>query len=342
MTRDLTRRATARDVAQLAEVSVATVSLIANGKSAGRVTPETEARVRSAIRELDYRINTTASALAQGRRDTVAFVSPDPANPFFAMVLDGLVSVLNESLSLTILWPRRGDDYDPSTVQRALAGDLAGLVLAHPDATLLDSISPTCPTILLDSGQTRTGMSSMDLDVESAGVALADHLVGLGHHSVAYVDVGRDKATLQHRRDALHDQLLARGAALSVPDLVLPRMTTQSALEAALVALPQWVDAGVTAVVCADDLLAYGILQAADRLGISVPDELSVAGFNDLPYSAMVTPSLTSVDLFARDLGMRAGRTLNEMLLGVEPPASETLGTRVVARSSTARARDQL
>ena len=339
MSHELTRRATARDVARLAEVSVATVSLVANGKSAGRVTPETERRVREAIAQLDYRVNTTASALAQGRRDTVAFVSPDPANPFFAMVLDGLVSALNDTLSLTILWPRRGDDYDPSTVQRALAGDLAGLVLAHPDSTLLDSISPTCPTILLDSGQTRAGMSSMELDVEAAGIALADHLVGLGHRSVAYVGVGRDKPTLHHRRDALHDQLLARGAELSVPDLAVSRMTTQSAFDGALEALPHWVDAGVTAVVCADDLLAYGVLQAAARLGISVPGKLSVAGFNDLPYSAMVTPSLTSVDLSARELGVRAGLTLNEMLLGVEPPATEMLRASVVARESTAVAR---
>lgn len=339
MTRDLSRRATARDVAELAEVSVATVSLIANGKSAGRVTPETERRVRAAIEQLDYRVNTTASALARGRRDTVAFVSPDPTNPFFSLVLEGIVSVLDDALSLTILVPRHGDDYDPSTVQRALAGDLAGLVLASPGRTLLDSIAPTCPTILLDSGETRPGMSSMDLDVEAAGVGLADHLVGLGHTQVAYVGVGRDKATLQHRRDALHDQLLARGAALAVQDLLIPRMTTPSAFDSALQVLPAWIDAGITAVVCGDDLLAYGVLQAADSLGIAVPSQLSVAGFNDLPYSAMVTPSLTSVDLSARELGARAGRTLNGMLLGAEPPTSETLRTRVVARDSTARAR---
>lgn len=339
MPRELSRRATARDVAQRAEVSVATVSLIANGKAAGRVTPETEARVRAAITELDYRVNTTASALARGRRDTVAFVSPDPTNPFYSLVLEGLVSVLDDSLSLTILVPSHGDDYDPSTVQRALAGDLAGLVLASPGRTLLDSIAPTCPTILLDSGETRAGMSSMDLDVVAAGVGLADHLVGLGHTRVAYVGVGRDKATLQHRRDALHDQLVARGASLAVPDLVIPRMTMDSALDSAAGVLREWMAAGITAIVCGDDLLAYGVLRAARQLGIDVPTQLSVAGFNDLPYSGMVTPSLTSVDLSARELGARAGLTLNGMLLGSEPPTSETLRVRIVARESTARAR---
>lgn len=317
---------------------MATVSLIANGKSAGRVTPETEQRVRSAIQQLDYRINTTASALARGRRDTVAFVSPDPANPFFSLVLDGLASALDESLSLTILWPRHGDDYDPSTVQRALAGDLAGLVLASPGATLLDTISPTCPTILLESGETRAGMASMDLDVEAAGTGIADHLVGLGHRRVGYLGVERDRSTLNHRRDAVERQLQSRGAALSVPDLMVQRMTTQSAYDAALPLLGRWVADGVTAVVCADDLLAYGVLRAAHELDIPVPGTLSIAGFGNLPYSSMVAPSLTSVDLSARELGVRAGNSLNGMLLGSDPAPNETLRTTVVGRNSTARA----
>lgn len=332
-------RATARDVAQLVGVSVATVSLVANGKAAGRVTPQTRERVLAGIRQLDYRVNTTASALAQGRRETVAFVSPDPTNPFFSLVLEGIVDELDESLSLTVLVPSHGDDYDPSTVQRALAGDLAGLVLASPGRTLLDSIAPTCPTILLDSGETRADMASVDLDVETAGLKLADHLVGLGHRRVAYVGVGRDKATLQHRREALHEQLLLRGADLVVPDLTIQRMTTAVTLDAAFGVLRHWIDEGITAVVCGDDLLAYGVLQAARRLGIEVPVTLSVAGFNDLPYSAMVSPSLTSVDLSARELGASAARALNGLLLGTVPVGRATLRARLVARESTARAR---
>jgi DNA-binding LacI/PurR family transcriptional regulator len=337
--RDVSRRATARDVAQLAEVSVATVSLVANGKAAGRVTRETELRVRQAIAELDYRVNTTASALAQGRRDTVAFVSPDPANPFFSLVLDGMAATLDDSLSLTILWPRRGDDYDPATVQRALAGDLAGIVLAGPSTVLLDAISPTCPTILLDSGENRPGMSSMDPDVESAGVWMADHLVGLGHTRVAYVGVSRDKTTFHHRRDALQRQLVARGASLAVPDLVVERLTIPSAFAGAVAVLRQWVDAGITAVVCADDLVAYGVLQASEHVNIPVPATLSVAGFNNLPFSELATPPLTTVDFSARELGESAGRALNQMLRGEGAPAPELVPAHPVARASTARAR---
>ncbi len=78
-----THRATARDVAKLANCSVATVSLIVNGKSTGRVNPKTEERVWKVVRQLDYRVNSTASALARGIPNTVAMVCPDPTNPFF-------------------------------------------------------------------------------------------------------------------------------------------------------------------------------------------------------------------------------------------------------------------
>jgi LacI family transcriptional regulator len=339
MNRDQTRRATARDVALLAEVSVATVSLIANGKSAGRVTPKTHRRVLDAIQKLDYRVNTTASALARGRRDTVAFVSPDPTNPFFAHLLDGMASVLNPALSLTALWPRHGDDYDAAAVHRALAGDLAGLVLACPDRALLEAISPTCPTILLDPRDGHPGMSRLDLDLTAGSVALAEHLIGLGHRKVAYVGIGNETTALHHRRNTLCDELISRGASVAVPDLIVPRMTVHSALENALDVLPAWIDAGVTAVVCGDDLLAYGILQAAEQLSIAVPTTLSVVGHNNLPFSAMVTPSLTTVDLSARDIGIRAGRMLNEMVLGGDPPPREAHSTHLIARASTGLAR---
>lgn len=336
MTPESVRRATARDVAALARVSVATVSLVANGKADGRVTPATQERVRVAIAALDYRVNSTASALARGRPETVAFVSPDSANPFFALVLEGLLEQLDSSLSLTVLLPRGGGDYDPATVQKALAADLAGLVLVSPDPSLLEAVAVTCPTVLLDSGQTRAGMVSIDLDMVSAGRELADHLVDLGHRRVAYVDASRDKVTFHRRRDGLQARLVERGADLAVSDILIEGMSSATARDTVSTVMRSWVAAGVTAVVCADDLLAYGVLEAARSLGVAVPTDLSIAGFNDLPYSAMMTPALTSVDLSARDLGAAAGRAITGMLLRSTTEPNAVLGARVVARASTA------
>jgi DNA-binding LacI/PurR family transcriptional regulator len=330
--------ATARDVALAAGVSTATVSLVVNDKADGRVTPETRERVWAAIRDLDYRVHVAASRLATGNPGTVVFVSPDPTNPFFSMLLDGLLDGLDESLSLSLAAPRGGDDYDPLTVRRAQTSDTAALVLASPGDELVRSLRPVRPTVLIDAGVRVTGMSGIDIDVVDGGRLLADHLVSLGHRRLAYLTVDRDKRTLRRRRDSLGARLRERGAEFSVPDTGVARMAMEPAYRAALAALDGWRAAGVTAVVCADDLLAFGVLRATQELGLAVPADLSIAGFNDVPYAAMVTPSLTTVDLRARELGHGTAVLLSELLTGADPSWGE-LTPRLQVRESTGPAR---
>jgi LacI family transcriptional regulator len=93
---------------------------------------------------------------------------------------------------------------------------------------------------------------------------------------------------------------------------------------------------GVTAVICADDLLAFGVMRAAQERDVAVPGALSIAGFNDMPYAGMVTPSLTSVDLRARDLGLRTAVLLSELLNGGDPSWG-SLQPRLSVRESTGR-----
>lgn len=121
---------------------------------------------------------------------------------------------------------------------------------------------------------------------------------------------------------------------MPVDDLAVPRMASELADAEFENAWPAWREAGVTAIVCGDDLLAYGVLAAAARLGVRVPDDLSVLGFNDLPFSSMLAPSLTSVDLAPRDLGRRAALALGALLAGNQPGA-ELLPTALKARAST-------
>ena len=251
--------ATARDVAALVGCSTATVSLVVNGKADGRVTPETQERVWNAVRELDYRVHTAASRLATGNPGNVVFLSPDPTNPFFSLLLDGLLEGLDERLSLSLATPTGGDDYDPQTVRRVQSGDVAALVLASPGDELVKSLRSGRPTVLIDAGVRVKGMSGIDVDVAEAGRLLADHLFDLGHRRFAYVGVDRDKLTLRKRRDRIGSRLRELGAAIAVPDLAAARMTMDAGYQAAASAIETWVDAGVTAVICADDLLAFGV-----------------------------------------------------------------------------------
>jgi DNA-binding LacI/PurR family transcriptional regulator len=330
--------ATARDVALVAEVSTATVSLVVNGKAGGRVTSATQERVWAAVRELDYRVHAAASRLATGNPGTVVFVSPDPTNPFFSLLLDGLLDGLDERLTLTLAAPRGGDDYDTQTVRRAQSADIAGLVLASPGDELVRELRSGRPTVLIDAGVRVDGMSGIDIDVGEGARLLADHLLALGHRRFAFVGVDRDKRTLRRRRERLGLHLQQQGGRFVVPDLAVPRMTMDASYRATVAAIDGWIAAGVTAVVAADDLLAFGALRAARQRGVDVPGTLSIAGFNDMPYAGMVTPSLTSVDLRARELGRATAVLLTELLADGTPSWAE-LEPRLAVRESTGPAR---
>lgn len=329
---------TARDVAERVGVSTATVSLVVNGKADGRVTAATEQRVWAAVRELDYRVHAGASRLATGNPGNVVFVSPDPTNPFFSMLLEGLLDGLDERLSLSLAAPHGGDDYDPQAVRRALSGDIAALVLASPGDEALRELRPGRPTVLIDSGSRPAGIASIDVDIPAAARMLAEHVAELGHRRLAYVGVDRAKPTLRKRREQLGRLLGAYGAVFAVPDVAVQRMSMDDAHRAASAAVGSWRDAGVTAVICADDLLAFGTMRAARERGLTVPGDLSVAGFNDMPYAGMVTPSLTSVDLRARDLGRGTALLLHEVIWGKGPSRAQ-LQPRLSVRESTGPAR---
>jgi len=340
MTQLVGRRATARDVAERVGCSPSTVSLVFNDKDEGRVSPHIRALVYAAAAELGYRVNSTASALARGQLESIGFVSPDPTNPFFSMVLEGLAHSLDDAFSLTVLLPERGADYNLKTVQRALAGNLAGLILASPGTQFLESFMPTCPTVILDAGGTAGALPSVDLDVSKAVRELAVYLASLGHDRVAYIGVSRErKASLQHRREELQAGLLGCGSALAVDDLMLEGLTIEHACSGFARVWPDWQAAGVTAVVCGDDLHAFGVMRAARQLGLDIPGDLSLVGFNDIPYSELTAPSLTTVNLFATELGVQAADLLRSYIRTGLAPASKVLPSALAIRASTGPAR---
>jgi DNA-binding LacI/PurR family transcriptional regulator len=335
-TREPARRITARDVAMEVGCSVSSVSLVVSGKAEGRVRQETQDAIHAAIARLGYRLNTTASALASGTALGVGFLSPDPTNPFFSMVLDGLGDALADRYALSVLVPTGGADYDRGTVRRALAGDFAGLILASPSERLLDDFVPTCPTILLDAGGPVNGLASIDVDLTDALAELAAHLTDLGHRRIAYLGFRREKASVQGRRHQLATALQQRGAVLDPTTVELTELT-ESAAEAAFAGTwPVWRANGVTAIVCGDELFAYGVLRSCRAQGISVPGDLSLVGFDNLPYSSLIDPPLTSVDLSARELGRTAGEALLDLVSTGRSPVSSRVAATLVVRSSTA------
>lgn len=333
------RRVTAAMVAEHAGVSTATVSLVANGKAIGRVSASNEAKVREAIRELGYVVDGIGSSLARGVSNTVIMVAPDISNPFFATVIAGVRSALGSKYQLLLSVTDAGQLPSADDTRRLLGLRPAGLLVDAPDPSFLEELSAPGPLVLLDAPEFGATVPAVNLDVAQGARLLAEHLAQTGHKKVAYLDGTTGTTTFDVRREAF--LIASRELGMEVPESAVAATTVNVALaaEAFSAAWPRWKEAGVTAVACATDTHAYGVLQEARATGISIPGELAVAGFDDLPYSRTSAPGLTSVHLPGELLGRRAGEQLLRLMAGEELETQQmVLHSSLMVRGSTLEA----
>lgn len=333
------RRVTARDVAEYVGCSVASVSLVVNGQREGRISEQLHARIVDAIKVLDYRPNQSARSLATKTPSNVMLVCPDIRNPFFGDVFHGMVELLSGKFGVDLRVGPGGADYDADTVREAQAGNIAGLVLANPSHGVLASFQATCPTVLIDSPDATIPLDRVDIDIRGASRQLAEHLTSLGHRHVAYLDTRRSKDTFVQRRDGLDEGLRAGGASI-ITTAFANEMSVAEGSAVFRAAWPEWESAGVTAVVCADDILAFGVVGAAHSLAIEIPQRLSIASYNDIPFAQLLDPPLTSVAFDGQALGRLAGQKLLDAIRG-ERSGNATMQTQLHVRASTARVPSQ-
>lgn len=321
-------------VAEQAGVSTATVSLVVNGKTAGRVSPENVSRVERAIEELNYVVDRVASSLSRGSSTFVILVAPDIANPYFGRVITGVKEALGSAYQLLLAVTDVGQVPLAADVRALFAFRPAGLLVDAPSPAFLHDLAVEGPMVLLDAPGVRSVSPSVDLDVAGGARELAQHLVGRGHRAIAYLDSVTGTETFAIRREAVFDVVRAAGGETAKP-VVSSVIEVDAAAEAFLAAWPTWRVAGTTAVVCATDTQAYGVLQGAQMLGLDVPSDLAVAGFDNLPYSTVTRPSLTTVELPGRELGHAAATHLRALIEGAEVRTPPVLRSRLVVRAST-------
>ncbi|MFJ6900602.1 LacI family DNA-binding transcriptional regulator [Streptomyces hokutonensis] len=328
------KRTTARDVAALAGCSVSAVSLVVNGHADGRIKDELRQRIIDAVEQLHYRPNGSARDLARQMPSNVGFLCPDVSNPFFGQVYTGALGGLRGQFGLDLRVQAHGQDYDLETVRSIQAGNLAGLILAGPADTVIDGFQPTCPTVVIDTPASRTALTTVELDLAGASQQIANHLASLSHRHIAYIDLDNAKSTFVIRRRALADALAEHGSKLADVQAA-PHMTTDAGRDLVRMNWDRWIKMGISAIVCADDVLAYGVLAATRELGVSVPQDMSLASYNDLAFSQLLDPALTSVDFNAQQLGRTAANMLLNIMSGTEP-FSVCMPTQLHARASTA------
>ncbi|MEU8778339.1 LacI family DNA-binding transcriptional regulator [Streptomyces sp. NPDC048606] len=324
-------RPTSRDVAGAAGVSQATVSLVLGDKWRGRVSERTAALVREAAADLGYRPNLAARNLRLGSTRTALLVVPALTNEFFARVYTGAARVAAEHGFGVVLYPSpdgTGPARDPFASARAA---LDGVIASSMAAAALDAIGgDDLPLVMLDSDPAAPGPAAhVNLDMPDGVRQTAHHLLDFGHRDFLHLASAVDTWTFHIRARALAE-LLDTTARLRTVRSALTVDAARTAMESAL-ADPA---TRPTAVVCDDDILAAGACKAARRLGLRIPEDLSVTGIDDLALATAVEPELTTVRLPAEHVGEQGMRALLTVLDG-SPWTAPDLPVELVVRGST-------
>lgn len=336
-------RVTLRDVAQHVGVHESTVSRVLNAKTRHMVTPEVADRVTEAASALGYRPNPIAYSLKTNRTLTVGVLIPDLTNPVFPPIIRGIEDALGAEGYTAIL---ANSDNDPARerviVERMKARQVDGLILAtaHVDDPLVAETAGEDLPLVLINRRTEAGEISSVANDDAAGISLTvAHLVDLGHERIAHVAGPQTLSTGRWRREGFLSAMREHGL---TPDPDLVEVTETFSIEEGRRACGEILgrDAGVTALVAANDMLAMGCYDALAAEGLQCPADISVTGFNDMPFVDKLHPPLTTIRIPHYEMGETAARLLLDRLTDPDARAETVLLKReLIVRGSTARAR---
>ncbi len=321
-------------MAAKAGVSQATVSLVFSGKASGRVSERTAEAVRQAARELGYRPNVAARALRSGAARGIGLLVPDSVHPFFGFVLRGAQrAAWDAGYGVALIDSGYGSAWEAGSVEALSHGPVDGFLVFGID--LPPSVTQSdVPVVLVE--RTSKQIPGVRFDVEAGITAALDHLTQLGHTRIGHLRGERDdQQTFMRRRDTWRSYMTAIGENPAKLPSVSTALRVEAALDAGLEVLEH--PAGVTAVVCDDDVAAAGLYLAARKLKRRIPRDLSVVGFDDLEISRVLDPPLTTVRIDGEQLGAEALKVLLAKLENRKVKRETILPVELVVRASTGR-----
>ena len=331
--------ATLRDVARLAGVHPGTVSRALNPQTRGLVNERTARRVLEAAEELGYRPNPIARGLRTNRSNTIGVLVPDLMNPLFAAVVRGIEDGLREG-GYTPLIANTDNDADRERVafEAMSARQVDGFIAAtaRRDHWLLaDELDPDAKVVLVNRRTDSDTLPAVTGD-DHQGIRLAvEHLAGLGHRRIAHLSGSQSLYTGWSRHRGFVDAIEALGLPLD-PDLIVfsGAFTEREGARCCSQLLARRRD--FTAIVAGNDLLALGCYDAFEQAGLRCPDDISVVGYNDMPFADRFTPPLTTVRVPHYELGATAAGLMLEQLRATDvPPRQLLLEPELVVRGST-------
>lgn len=327
--------ATIKEVGRQAKVSVATVSRVFNDK--GPVREETRQRVLRVARRLRYAPHGAARSLITRRTNTIGVLMPDIYGEFFSEVIRGVDAAARRGGYHLLVSCSHSEKEEIEAALRAMRGRVDGLIAMCPDVPPQDlkrNLSDKLPIVLLNCPENGHSVDSIRVDNYGGAFAMVRHLAGLGHRRIAHIAGEQKNYDARERLRGYRAAMKELGGGAG-PELVVEGDFTDAAgYRAANVLLET--SPGPTAIFAANDSMAIGCLSALADAGRRVPEDVAVAGFDDIPTASYTIPPLTSVRVSIADLG---GLALERLLKGVakenrQPKRQETLPATLVVRKS--------
>lgn len=327
------KRATIRDVARLAEVSVASASRAMNGVDG--VTEETRRRVLMAAQQLRFVPHSGARALSTRQTNTIGLVLPDLYGEFFSELIRGVDSAARERGLHLLVSNSHGDAEEAVLAMRAMRGRVDGLLVMSPhvdSAALTDNIDAGLPIVLVNTDAAATRFPAFRVDNFGGAEAVTRHLVETGAKRIAHIaGPGANYEARERRRG--YESALPKGAE---PLVLEGDFTEESGRRAALELVTGY--GKPDAIFAANDMMAVGCLLAMREAGLRVPEDVAIAGFDDIPLARLVDPPLTTARINISDLGRSALQRLAGVIAGsLAEPSLETAHPELIVRKSTQR-----
>ncbi len=325
--------ATIKDVARAAGVSVASVSRALNGHES--VTEATRQRILAAAGQLRYVPHAAARSLITRRTDTVGVLLPDLHGEFFSELIRGIDAAARARGRHLLISSSHGSEAEAAQALRLLQGRVDGLLVMSPHAdsgVLAASLPSTLPTVLLNTRVASRSYPAFSVDNYGGATAMMQHLFASGRRRIAFISGPDHNFDADERLHGYRDAIAARKDAGEI--VLRGDFSEASGYRAGLeiCAASERPDA----IFAANDMMALGCLFALTEKGVAVPDEIALAGFDDIPIARFVTPPLTTVRVRIAELGRRAFERLAELIVRDDGETiTERLDCDLVVRPSS-------
>ncbi|WP_082463251.1 MULTISPECIES: LacI family DNA-binding transcriptional regulator [unclassified Sphingomonas] len=327
--------ATVRDIAREAAVSVATVSRALNGHS--NVRPEVRARIESVAARLGYVPHAAARHLSSAKSGMIGVVVPDLHGEFFSELLRGMDREASERGLYCMMMVMHGDARRGVAALHAMRGRVDGLVVMAPQVSadeLLAHLPVGMPAILVNCAPGRSARAELRIDNVAGASALVEHLIATGRRRLVHISgpVGNIDAD---------ERLRGAQAACARAGLSLRVMAGDFREPSGAAAATTLIEDGADfdAIFAANDMMAIGAMITLKRAGIVIPDQIAICGFDDIPLTRLISPSLTSASIDIASFGASAVARLVKAIAGDDHNGVEQRKPVVIVRESTGPAR---